>query len=316
MKVLVTGCAGFIGSHVSEYLLKNDFDVFGIDNLNDYYDINRKNENLSILEKYPKFKFKKDDVCTTRVISGWKPDVICHLASKSGVRHSIKFPQEYIKDNIEGFVHIMEEAIKNGKPHVVYASSSSVYGTSPILPFNEKQPLDYCNSPYAVSKKTMESYAKMYHQLHQITSIGLRFFTVYGPRGRPDMAPEKFLKGIYRNTPIDKYGDGYTSRDYTYIDEIVDGVVASIKNQKALKCEVINLGNNFKCSLNDFISLCEGIVGKKAIINNLGNQLGDVPHTYADIDKAIDLLDYDPKTTLKNGLTKTFEWISDNINKI
>ena len=302
MKILVTGCAGFIGSYVSERLLKQGNMVLGIDNLNDYYDVNKKLENLEILNKYNNFEFRKENICDTDCISKWKPDKICHLASMAGVRYSIQNPKIYVKVNIEGFIHILEEAVKNNIKDIVYASSSSVYGLNTKIPFSEIDVIETCNSPYASSKMAMELFAKTYTQLYNINCIGLRFFTVYGPRGRPDMAPYKFMKAISEGKEFNKYGDGTSSRDYTYIDDIVDGVISALDNNKNVKCEVYNLGNSSPISLNDFIGLCEKVVGKKAIYKEVDNQLGDVPHTYADISKAKRDLGYDPKISLKEGL--------------
>ena len=307
MKIIVTGCAGFIGSHVCKYLLKKGHDILGIDNINNYYDTTIKLKNIEILKKYNTFTFIKEDICTTQIISIWKPDKICHLASMAGVRYSIENPKIYIKVNIEGFIHILEEAVKNNVKHIVYASSSSVYGLNKKVPFSEDDEINTCNSPYACSKKAMEMFAKTYYQLYNISSIGLRFFTVYGPRGRPDMAPYKFLKAIMTETPIQKYGDGSSMRDYTYIDDIVAGVVAAIENKKDIQCDIYNLGNSSPVTLNEFIKLCETVVGKKAIINQIENQLGDVPQTYACIEKAKRDLDYNPKIKLVDGLKKTYK---------
>ena len=308
-KILVTGCAGFIGSHVCEFLLKRGDTVFGIDNINDYYDVSRKILNLEILKKYSNFEFGEEDICTTQVITQWKPDKICHLASMAGVRYSIEHPKLYVKVNIEGFIHILEEARENNIQHIVYASTSSVYGLNKKVPFSETDPIATPNSPYATSKMGMELYAKTYSQLYNLSLIGLRFFTVYGPRGRPDMAPYKFLKAISKGQSIKKYGDGSTSRDYTYIDDIVSGVVAALDNKKGMQCEVYNLGNSNPVSLNQFIELCEKVTEKKALYEQLPDQLGDVPHTYADISKAKRDLDYEPKTSLEEGLRKTFKSI-------
>lgn len=302
-KILVTGCAGFIGSHTCEYLLKCGHQVLGIDNLNDYYDVERKMQNLEMLKKYENFTFRKEDICDTNSISEWKPDKICHLASMAGVRYSIEHPKLYVKVNIEGFIHILEESRKNKVQQIVYASSSSVYGLNKKVPFSEDDPIATPNSPYASSKMAMELFAKTYHQLYNLNLIGLRFFTVYGPRGRPDMAPYKFLKAIKEGTTFQKYGDGTSSRDYTYVDDIVSGVVASLDNEKEVKCEVYNLGNSSPVSLNEFIALCEKVVGKQANYEQIGNQLGDVPHTYADISKAKRDLGYDPKVGLDEGLS-------------
>ena len=303
MRILVTGCAGFIGSHTCEFLLKRRDTVLGIDNLNDYYDVERKKENLKVLKKYENFEFRREDIRTTKVIEEWKPDKICHLASMAGVRYSIEHPEVYVDVNINGFINILEQTMKVGVKQIVYASSSSVYGLNKKRPFSETDPIETPNSPYACSKMAMELYAKTYHQLYNLNMIGLRFFTVYGPRGRPDMAPYKFLKAIKEGTKFYKYGEGTSSRDYTYVSDIVSGVVASIDNKKEVKCEVYNLGNSSPVSLNKFIELCEKVVGKEGNYEVIGDQLGDVPHTYADISKAKRDLGYEPKVGLEEGLS-------------
>jgi len=314
MKILVTGCAGFIGSHVCEYLLKRGDLVLGIDNINSYYDIKNKYRNLGVLETYSNFEFRKEDIIDTKSISNWKPDKICHLASMAGVRYSIEHPDVYVDVNIKGFINILEESVKNSVKHIVYASSSSVYGLNKKRPFSEDDKIDSCNSPYAASKMAMELFAKTYHQLYGLSLIGLRFFTVYGPRGRPDMAPYKFLNAIHSGNCFQKYGDGSSSRDYTYIDDIVSGVVASLDNKKSMKCEIYNLGNSTPVTLNKFIELCEKVVGKKALYEQVGNQLGDVPHTCADISKARRDLGYSPQVKLEDGLRRMFEF-EINLNK-
>jgi len=314
LKVLVTGCAGFIGSHVSEYLLKRGNKVLGIDNINDYYDTKIKQKNIEILQKYTNFEFRKEDICETNSISQWKPHKVCHLASMAGVRYSIQNPKLYNKINVEGFIHILEECRINNVKQLVYASSSSVYGLNKKLPFNEMDIINTCNSPYACSKITMEYYAKTYYQLYKIKNIGLRFFTVYGPRGRPDMAPFKLMNSILTKKSFQKYGSGDSSRDYTYIDDIVQGVVSSVDNKKDIKCEIYNLGNSQPISLNNFINLCEKITGQKALINQIENQLGDVPHTFADINKAKKDLNYFPKVKLEEGLKNLYEYIKNNID--
>ena len=311
MKILVTGCAGFIGSHVCEYLLNNNYKVYGIDILNNYYDVNIKLKNLEILNKFSNFIFRNDDICNTNIISEWKPDKIIHLASMAGVRYSIQNPSVYEKINIGGFINIMEQAVKNNVKLVVYASSSSVYGLNKKIPFSEQDPIKTCNSPYACSKIAMELFARTYYQLYKIPNIGLRFFTVYGPRGRPDMAPYKFLKAIKDGKQFEKYGDGTSSRDYTYIDDIVSGIIGALENKKDIGCEIYNLGNSNPVSLNKFIEICETVTGKKSKYKQIENQLGDVPHTYADISKAKKDLDYNPVTKLKDGLYKTYLSISN-----
>jgi UDP-glucuronate 4-epimerase len=306
MKILVTGCAGFIGSHVCEKLLKRGEKVIGIDNINNYYDIHKKMKNLEVLDKYENFSFYLEDIRTTKLVEELRPDKIIHLASMAGVRYSIKNPQLYVGVNVNGFINILEQAREIGIKQIVYASSSSVYGLNKKVPFSESDPIVTPNSPYACSKIAMELYAKTYNQLYDLNLIGLRFFTVYGPRGRPDMAPYKFLNAIKDGIQFQKYGDGTSSRDYTYIDDIVNGVIAACDNKKKIKCEVYNLGNSSPVSLNEFINLCEDVSGKKANYEQIENQLGDVPHTYADISKAQRDLDYQPQISLKEGLKRMF----------
>lgn len=306
-KILVTGCAGFIGSHLCEYLLKNNFVVIGVDIINDYYDIKQKYNNLKILNEYENFLFIKEDICTTKVITEFKPTKVVHLAAMAGVRYSLQNPLLYEKVNISGFIHILEECRLNNVEQIVYASSSSVYGLNTKVPFSENDTLTKCNSSYACSKLCMEVYARFYNQLYGIKNIGLRFFTVYGPRGRPDMAPYKFLNAINKQEKFKKFGDGTSSRDYTYIDDIVKGIVGSLNNKNNVECEVYNLGNSSPVSLNEFISTCELVTGKKALFDQLPNQDGDVPHTFADISKAKRDLDYEPTTTLKEGLSKFYK---------
>jgi len=304
MKILVTGCAGFIGSHVSEALLKRGDTVIGVDNLNGYYSVHIKLGNIDILRKYPNFSLRVEDIRDTEAISEEKPDRVIHLASMAGVRCSLENPSLYEQVNIGGFIHILEEIRKNNVQHIVYASSSSVYGLNKKVPFSESDPITSCNSPYACSKMAMELYARTYYQLYNISNIGLRFFTVYGPRGRPDMAPHKFMKAIMTRSKFQKFGDGTSSRDYTYIDDIVAGVVAALDNDKGVECNIYNLGNSKPITLNGFIGLCEKVSGEKAIYDQIENQLGDVPHTYADIEKAQADLGYAPRTSLEDGLRK------------
>lgn len=304
MKILVTGCAGFIGSHTCERLLKDNYEVIGLDNLDDYYDVSLKYTNLNLLKKYQQFTFIRDDIRTTNVINDCKPEKIIHLASMAGVRYSIQNPHVYVSVNIDGFINILEQAKTVNVKQIVYASSSSVYGLNSKVPFSESDPIVSPNSPYASSKKAMELFAQTYSQLYNLNIIGLRFFTVYGPRGRPDMAPYKFLNAIKNELQFYKYGDGSSSRDYTYIDDIIDGVIASMHNTKKVKCEIYNLGNSSPITLNDFIKTCESVVNKKAKYIELENQLGDVQHTFADISKAQNDLGFFPKTKLHDGLKK------------
>lgn len=306
MKILVTGSAGFIGSHICEKLLGEGYIVYGIDNLNNFYDINLKLKNLEILKNNNNFTFRKDDICNTKIIEEIKPDKIIHLASMAGVRYSIENPSLYEKINIGGFIHILEQSVKYKVKKLIYASSSSVYGLNKKFPFKEDDIIECCNSPYACSKLAMEIFAKTYYKLYGLKNIGLRFFTVYGPRGRPDMAPYKFLKAIKYGSSFTKFGDGNSMRDYTYIDDIVDGIIGALKNDK-IDCEVYNLGNSKPVSLNKFIEICENVSGKKAIYKIVENQLGDVPTTYADITKANKDLYYNPKIELNEGLKRLYE---------
>ena len=308
MKILVTGCAGFIGSHLCERLLVNGHDVIGVDNLNDYYDITLKEYNLSILLPEERFTFIKEDICSSDCINKHKPDKVCHLAAMAGVRYSLSNPEVYIKNNIMGTINLLNQSVVSKVKLFVYASSSSVYGLNSI-PFKEDDCLEKMNSHYAVSKKSVEDFCRLYNQLYNLNVIGLRFFTVYGPSGRPDMAPYKFLKNIMNEKEINVYGDGYSLRDYTYIDDIIDGIILSIENKNNDKSEIYNLGNNNPIILNEFIKVCEKVVGKKAIIKKIENQKGDVPVTLADITKAKQNLGYNPKVKLEDGLRKTYQWI-------
>ena len=308
MKILVTGCAGFIGSHLCEKLLTDGHDVIGIDNLNDYYDVKTKEYNLSMLLPEERFTFIKEDICTSDCINKHKPDKVCHLAAMAGVRYSLSNPEVYVKNNIIGTINLLNQSVAAKVKLFVYASSSSVYGLNTV-PFKENDCLEKMNSHYAVSKKSVEDFSRLYNQLYNLNVIGLRFFTVYGPSGRPDMAPYKFLNNIINEKEINVYGDGYSIRDYTYIDDIIDGIILSIENKNNDTCEVYNLGNNEPIILNEFIKTCEKIVGKKAIIKYIENQKGDVPITLADITKAKQNLGYNPKVKLEDGLIKTYKWL-------
>lgn len=294
-KILLTGSSGFIGSNLQKYL-KN---LICVDK--ESYNGDLEHSNIYI----------QDDIRTTIAITEYKPDIVIHLASLAGVRPSIKDPIAYVQNNIEGFVHIMNECVKNNVKTVIYASSSSVYGLSENIPFKEDDPLGLANSPYAVSKQCMETYAKMYNQLYRINTIGLRFFTVYGENGRKDMAPYIFLNKIHNNEPITVFGDGTSMRDYTYVGDICEGIKACIDKTGN---KIYNLGNNKPSSLRNFISVCEKIVGKKAIIDYKNTQKGDVPYTCADITLAQKELGYDPKTGLEEGLMKMYSYILQDKN--
>jgi UDP-glucuronate 4-epimerase len=313
-KVLVTGGAGFIGSHVAEYLLARGDDVVIIDEINDYYDVSIKESNLKLLkDTYPeegRVNIYRGDICDRKLLQSifetenikW----ICHMAARAGVRPSIDDPFVYIHSNINATTHLMELAHKHGIENFVFASSSSVYGGSKSTFFSEDEVVDHPVSPYAASKKTCELLAYTYHHLYQLKVTGLRFFTVYGPRGRPDMAPFKFTDRIYRGVEMQQFGDGSSSRDYTFISDIVDGVVRSI--DRPYDYQIFNLGKGDGTSLKTFINLVQKNVGKKAIIKVLPDQPGDVPYTCADVAKAKHMLGYRSKIAFEDGIKMTVDW--------
>jgi len=320
-KVLVTGGAGFIGSNVAEYLLSRGDDVVIVDEMNDYYDVKIKEANLRLLqESYPeegRLKIYRGDICDEdlmeRIFETDQPKWVCHMAARAGVRPSIQDPFVYIHSNIKGTTQLMELSHKYGIENFVFASSSSVYGGSKSTFFSEDENVDNPVSPYAASKKACELLAYTYHHLYQLNITGLRFFTVYGPRGRPDMAPFKFIDRVSRGVEMQQFGDGSSSRDYTYITDIVDGVVRSIDRRH--KYEVFNLGKGEGTSLKEFIELVQKHVGKKAIIKVLPDQPGDVPYTCADVAKAQEYLGYRSKISFEEGIRGTAEWYKTAYSK-
>lgn len=313
-KVLVTGGAGFIGSNVAEYLLGRGDDVVIIDEMNDYYDTNIKQANLDHLRSmFPdkdRLSIYKGDICDEQlmeeIFAKERPKWVCHMAARAGVRPSIQDPYIYIHSNIKGTTHLMELSHKYGVENFVFASSSSVYGGSRSSYFSESENVDNPVSPYAASKKACELLAYTYHHLYNLNISALRFFTVYGPRGRPDMAPFKFIDRISRGVEIQQFGDGSSSRDYTYISDIVDGVVRAIDRKH--KYEVFNLGKGSGTSLKDFINLVQKHTGQAAIINVMPDQPGDVPYTCADVNKASKLLGYNSKISFEEGIKRTVAW--------
>jgi UDP-glucuronate 4-epimerase len=314
-RILVTGAAGFIGFHTANAVLARGDDVVVVDELNDYYDVKLKQSNLDWLTTTygDRVTVYIGDLCdqtlVRRVLKESKPDAMVHLAARAGVRPSIDNPLMYIQANVVATMVLLDACREFGIQKFVYASSSSVYGGSMKESFSEEDIVDFPVSPYAATKKSCELLAHTYHHLHGMDTIGLRFFTVYGPRGRPDMAPFKFMDRIARGVAIDQYGDGTSSRDYTFIDDIVQGVLLSLDRGRG--CEVFNLGRGTPVLLTDFIAIIEGLVGKKAKINMLPDQPGDVPRTSADISKAQRMLGYKPTTPLEQGLRKTWEWYSE-----
>jgi UDP-glucuronate 4-epimerase len=315
-KVLVTGGAGFIGSHVAEYLLERGDDVVIVDEMNDYYDVRIKESNLKLLRtNYPSNKrltIYRGDICDAEFIENIfeveRPEWVCHMAARAGVRPSIQDPYIYIHSNIKGTTQLMELSHKFGVKNFVFASSSSVYGGSKSTFFSEEESVDNPVSPYAASKKACELLAYTYHHLYQLNVSALRFFTVYGPRGRPDMAPFKFIDRVSRGVEIQQFGDGSSSRDYTYISDIVDGIVRAI--DRPHKYEVFNLGKGDGTSLKEFIDLVQKHTGKAAVIRVMPDQPGDVPYTCADVTKAYRLLGYRSKIPFDEGIRRTVEWFN------
>jgi UDP-glucuronate 4-epimerase len=315
-KVLVTGGAGFIGSHVADALLERGDDVVIIDEMNDYYSLDIKQSNLKLLQsKYgnDRLKIYFGDVCdeelVTNIFETEHPTWVCHMAARAGVRPSIQDPYVYIHSNIKGTTRLMELSAKYGVQNFVFASSSSVYGGSKSTFFSEDEVVDNPVSPYAASKKACELLAYTYHHLYNLNTTGLRFFTVYGPRGRPDMAPFKFIDRVSRGVEIQQFGDGSSSRDYTYISDIVDGVVRAI--DRPYRYQIFNLGKGSGTSLREFIDLVQKHVGQKAKIKILPDQPGDVPYTCADVSKAARLLGYESEVSFEDGIRLTAEWYKD-----
>lgn len=314
--ILVTGGAGFIGSAVAKCLLSRGDVVVIVDEMNDYYDVRLKQANLeNLFTTYGEdcCKIYRGDICNvdfmTNVFEKEKPTHVCHLAARAGVRPSILDPYIYVHSNIEGTTRLLDLARQYSVQNFVYASSSSVYGSSTKFVLSETDAVEKPVSPYAATKKACELLAYTFHHLYGLNCTGLRFFTVYGPRGRPDMAPFKFIDRIFNGVPIQQYGDGSTSRDYTYIDDIVQGIVLAI--DKPLGYEVINLGNGNPYLLSDFISLVEKCVQRKAFIEILPEQPGDVERTCADISKARELLGYNPMVSFEEGIRRMSVWYKE-----
>ena len=325
MKVLVTGAAGFIGFHLTLALLERDDKVVGIDNLNDYYDPALKQLRLNEIAKHSKcsnFEFIKadisDKVFMEQLFSDNSFDVVVNLAAQAGVRYSLENPHAYVESNLVGFVNILEGCRHSKVKHLVYASSSSVYGMNVKQPFSTDDQVDYPISLYAATKKSNELMAHTYSHLYNIATTGLRFFTVYGPYGRPDMAYYKFTKAILNGDPIDVYNNGVMKRDFTYIDDIVEGVVRvmdktpppNVNKYSTAKppYRIYNIGNNNPVTLKDFISTIEEACGVKANKNLLPMQPGDVPVTYAQVDKLINDVGFKPSTNIEFGLNKFVNW--------
>jgi len=314
MNILVTGSSGFIGSHFVEKLLENNHTVIGLDNLDPYYNPNYKRHNLNELKKHSNFisiegSFLDNDLLNLIAIN-YNIEVIVHLGARAGVRTSLYLPIEYSKNNIIGTLNLLEIARKHNINKFVFASSSSVYGESANIPFSEVEACDKPESPYAASKRSCELFGYNYHSLYGIDFTALRFFTVYGPRSRPDMAIFRFFNSIFKRKKLYLYGDGTASRDFTYITDITNGIFSAMN--KKLGYEIINLGMENPISIKTLINKIEQIVGKKAIIEQLPKQKGDVKKTYANISKARRLLDFNPVIDIDTGLQLFFEWYKEN----
>jgi UDP-glucuronate 4-epimerase len=309
MRILVTGGAGFIGSHLVEKLLAKGHEAAILDDFNDFYDPQIKRSNITGLQKStPVFQIDlRDNNAIRALFHREKFDAIAHLAARAGVRPSIAQPQLYYDTNVNGTLHLLEAARIVGIERFIFASSSSVYGICKTVPFSEDFHLTQTISPYAATKIAGEFLCSTFSHLYQMQVVALRFFTVYGPRQRPDLAIHKFTRRILRGEPIDQFGDGTTRRDYTYIDDIIQGVLAALRYDRT-PFEIFNLGENETVQLKDLIAEIELVVGKKAKINRLPEQAGDVPLTCADISKATRLLNYRPATKLREGLPRFVEW--------
>lgn len=315
MRILVTGAAGFIASHLCERLLKEGHEVIGLDNFNNYYDPKIKKANAQILKKYPKFKLLIGEILNEKLLAkifkNNKFDQVVHLAARAGVRPSLENPKLYVDVNIRGTINILTEIQKHKIKRFIFASSSSVYGNSPKVPFSEKDNVDKPISPYAATKKAAELICYNFHHLYGIETACLRFFTVYGPRQRPEMGIALFTESILKSKPIIMFGNGESSRDYTYVDDIVDGIIKAMR-LKELKFEIFNLGNSNPISLKKLIESIEKAAGIKAKIIKKPMQAGDVERTFADIRYSKKRLGYQPKTKIQDGIKKYVNFVQNN----
>jgi UDP-glucuronate 4-epimerase len=329
-RILVTGCAGFIGFHVSKRLLELGHGVLGLDNLSPFYDEGLKAARLAILQSDPGFEFARADLADRpsieRLFEGFDRGPVIHLAAQAGVRHSLENPHVYVESNVLGFLNLVEGCRKRKVPHLVYASSSSVYGANQKIPFCEHDNVDHPISLYAATKKSDELMAHVYAHLYCLPATGLRFFTVYGPWGRPDMAIFKFCKAIYENTAIELYNYGQMQRDFTYIDDVVEGVIRVLDRPPGPESQadhaagspyhrIYNIGNNQPIGMAELIQALETKIGKKAILKQVPMQPGDVPVTYADIEELSREVGYRPHTTIQQGINQFVDWYNDYCRK-
>lgn len=314
--ILITGGSGFIGSTLSESLIENN-KIINIDNFNDFYNQDIKRDNIKKLIGFQNYILIENDIRNAEILDEifelHKPDIVIHIAAMAGVRPSIKQPVLYEDVNIKGTLNILEAMKKHGVKNLIFASSSSVYGNDSKIPFKEDKPLGKVISPYAATKKSGEDFCYVYHHLYGLNVIALRFFTVYGPRQRPDLAIHKFTRMILNGEPIPFYGDGTTMRDYAYIDDIVRGINNSVEYVLSREnvFEIINLSGNKPVTLNEMVAQIEKATGKKAIINKLPMQPGDVIRTYADISKAQRFLNFQPNMPFEEGIQKFVDWYLD-----
>lgn len=328
MKILVTGCAGFIGMHISVRLLKDGHEVVGVDNLDAYYDVKLKRARLKQIKVFKKFTFVKLDITSRKkmddLFAEFDIQRVVHLAAQPGVRYSVKNPYAYIRNNVAGFLNVLEGCRHHEINHLVYASSSSVYGINSAMPFSERQNTDHPASLYGATKKANELMAHAYSHLYGLPTTGLRFFTVYGPWGRPDMSPSLFTKAILEGEPIDVFNHGEMQRDFTYIDDVVEGMVLVL--DKPATCDpaynsaqpdpssssapyrIFNIGNHQPVSLLTYIETIEKELNKKAIKNMLPLQSGDLPATCADTRKLQAATEFTPSTSLRDGVAKFVAW--------
>lgn len=323
MKILVTGAAGFIGYHLAQRLLSQGQQVYGIDNLNDYYDVNLKKARLAQLQPHSEFTFGQLDLSDrtgmSQLFQNHQFDRVVHLGAQAGVRYSLENPHAYADSNLMGFLNILEGCRHSKIEHLVFASSSSVYGNNTKIPFAVSDNVDRPISLYAATKKANELMAHSYSHLYNLPMTGLRFFTVYGAWGRPDMAYFKFVKAIAENKPIDVYNFGKMQRDFTYIDDVIEGVVrvmekppqSNSETSSTVPYKIYNIGNNSPVELLTFIEVIEAEMGKKAVKNLLPMQPGDVPSTYADVDDLMTDVGFKPSTTIEEGIRQFVKWYRD-----
>ncbi len=330
MKILITGSAGFIGSHLSKKLIKQGHEVIGIDNINDYYDVRIKEDRLKSIgtKNFTFYKINlEDDNAMNEIFTNEKPKVVINLAAQAGVRYSLENPRAYIDSNIVGFTNILECSRHHKVEHLIYASSSSVYGANTSKPFSTSDNIDHPLSLYAATKKSNELMAHTYSHLYNLPTTGLRFFTVYGPWGRPDMALFKFTKAIVNDEEIDVYNHGNMMRDFTYVDDIVEAISRLVKKPAQPNPEwsganpdpsssyapykIYNIGNNSPVRLMEFVEAIENKLGKKAKKNYMDLQPGDVPETYANVDDLFKNIDFKPETTIQDGVNQFVDWYLD-----